>query len=121
MKHYITSISCHITEDNFENGMDVNTFHSYAYAINEIANNKQQFIDKISNYIGKNITEENLDIIDNSVNVYTHVAFKPNQDWDEFPIATDQEIALWKEGKMKLYVAEYSFICYNLADEFELK
>jgi len=120
MKYNLTSISCNISEDIYDNGMSANSFHSYRFPITVIANNKEKFLEIISNYVGKVITEDDLDIIDNCVNVSTLVSYKPSQDWDEFPLASDNEKELWKEGKLKLYVADYTFICYNLADEFQL-
>jgi hypothetical protein len=119
MKYNVNSVSCTITEDSYQDGMSIKAFHSYGFHTNQTTSDKEGFLSIISGRIGKDVTEEDLNIEENRVYVLTMNAYKPNQDWDEFPIATDEEIEKWKLGEMKLYVAEYTFICYNLNDEFK--
>jgi len=114
MKYLINHISCDISEDSWDNGLSSQLFHSYSYALNEIVD-REGLLKKLSGHTGRELNADDIEIDDNYIHINTLVKFRPNEDWNEFPVATKEEIELWKQGEMTLYCAEYRFRCYLIS------
>ena len=115
MSYLIKSVSCYIAENSFDNGESTKTFHSYRYDIGNIVESKEGLIQAIQTIVGKGLSDEDLDIDGNSINVHTLVSYEVHSQ-DQFPIATKDEIEQWKRGEKTLYSAIYTFNCLSVSD-----
>lgn len=110
----INSVSVDYIEDSCEFGQ-LESFWSYRLGQSEFPlktnhSSKKELIETINDFISyAEITEDDIEIYEDYIDVSCLVKYKKNSDWDEFSAPSEEEKALWKNGEIKLYDAMFSF------------
>ena len=101
-------------EDSYEEG-EQEQFHSYYLGENDFPyktefSSKKDLFDTLNDFVSyADMKEEDFYVDEDTIQTSALVKYKKDSDWDEFSAPTEKEIELWKEGKMKLYSAQFVF------------
>ena len=101
-------------EDSYEEG-EQEQFHSYYLGENDFPyktefSSKKDLFDTLNDFVSyADMKEEDFYVDEDTIQTSALVKYKKDSDWDEFSAPTEKEKELWKEGKMKLYSAQFVF------------
>lgn len=110
----INSVSVDYIEDSYEFGQ-LERFWSYCLGQSEFPHetkhsSKKELVETINDFIYfAEITEDDIQIYKDYIDISCLVKYKENSDWDEFSLPSEEEKELWKKGEIKLYDAMYTF------------
>lgn len=110
----INSVKVEYIEDSYEFGQ-LEIFWSYCLGQSEFPyktkhSSKKELVQTINDFISyAEITEDDIEIYEDYINVSCVVKYKKNSDWDEFSAPSEEEKELWKKGEIKLYDAMFYF------------
>jgi len=110
----IKGVDVTYSEDSYEEG-EVGYFHSYMLNQSEFPyqtkfHSKKELFDTLNEFISyADFKEDDFYVDENTIQVSAIVKYQKDSDWDEFSAPTKEEIELWKQGKMKLYSAQFVF------------
>lgn len=113
----IKSVSVDYFEDSYEHGQQLESFHSYFldkydFPFKTNHSSKKELIETINDFISyAEITEDDIEIYEDYIDVSCVVKYKKNSDWDEFSAPSEEEKEFWRKGEIKLYDAMFSFHC----------
>jgi hypothetical protein len=110
----IKGVDVTYSEDSYEEG-ELGHFHSYMLNQSEFPyqtkfHSKKELLDTLNEFISyADFKEDDFFVDENTIQVSAIVKYEKGSDWDEFSAPTKEEIELWKQGKMKLYSAQFVF------------
>ena len=113
----IKSVSVDYFEDSYENGQQEERFHSYflneyEFPLKTKHSSKKELIETFNDYISyAKITEDDIEIYEDYIDISCVVKYTKNSDWDEFSAPSEEDLKLLRKGEIKLYDAMFSFHC----------